>query len=282
MSDVWLLATPVLMLGVLAIVRFVGCVSIPEFHAPEPPSNLIAVAGNQEIALRWTPPEILEAGYLLKRGTATGVYSNTQQIDISQTTTIDGPLPNGVRQFYVLVHFDVDGAESAPSNEASAIPGLGLVVKKTLGTPRNNFTGWVGMLIRIAGTPLTVVGLGRIFVAGSSGQHAMKIVDATTNVDLPNAATVVDLSPPNLVDGRFVYGALQTPVVLSANVEYYVVSEEVAGGEQWYDLDTVVETPTAVAVVESAVFGDGVSSYTRAGTQTPLGTQTFGPVDVLS
>jgi hypothetical protein len=65
-------------------------------------------------------------------------------------------------------------------------------------------------------------------------------------------------------------------VTLNANTEYYVVSTEVQGADQFGDLDTTVLT-TADATVLSAVFGDGVSSYTRGGGPG----QSYGPVDVI-
>lgn len=279
MGDMYLLATPILILGVLSVVRFVGCLIKPPRPQVAPPQNLAAAPGNRAITLTWDPASYPESKYRLKRGTTPGVYNSAQvDVDISRVTTVDRPLPEGLRQYYVIVNVAADGEESVPSNEATAVPGVGLVsAPPTLGTLRTDaFSGWVGMLIHVAANPLTIIGLGRIFVAGSSGMHAVKVVNASTNVDVPGAVTTVDLSAPDAVDGEFVYGALMNPVTLLANAEYYVVSEEIAGGDRWYDLDTVVQT-TAVASVVSAVFGDGVMSYTRGGGPG----QTYGPVDVL-
>ncbi len=278
MHDTYLLATPFLVLAVLGLVRFVGCLSKPPRPGVSPPSNLVATPGNQEITLTWDPPMYPENHYLVKRGTSPGVYTDALlPVDISETMKVDSPLPNGVAKFYVVVNVAGDGTESTPSNEATAVPGQGLVTSKSLGTLRTDpFSGWVGMLIRIGAAPLTIVGLGRIFVAGSSGTHLIKVVDATTNVDMPNAVTSVALSSANASDGQFVYGVLVDPVMLAANTDYYVISQEVAGGDHWYDLDTTVQT-TAVAAVTSAVYGDGVSSYTRGGGAG----HTYGPVDVL-
>ena len=55
------------------------------------------------------------------------------------------------------------------------------------------------------------------------------------------------------------------------------IERAVDGGDQWGDLDSVVGT-AAVASVVSAVFGDGVSPFVRAGGAG----NTFGPVDMLS
>jgi len=49
-------------------------------------------------------------------------------------------------------------------------------------------------------------------------------------------------------------------VVLNANAAYFIVSDETAGGDHWYDWDTRVQTPP-VGVVTRAVYGLG-SSFT--------------------
>ena len=145
------------------------------------------------------------------------------------------------------------------------------VVSKTLGTLRNNYTGWVGMAIQVGGNPLTVSALGRIVVSGNSGAHAVKLVNGTTGIDVSGGSVSVSTSggPP----GGFVYGALTNPVTLSANTIYYLVTLETSGGDQWYGDDSTVQTTNAGSVT-SAVYLNG-SSYTilaAAG-------QTYGPVD---
>src|SRR5207302_8763334 len=39
-----------------------------------------------------------------------------------------------------------------------------------------------------------------------------------------------------------VYGNLSSPITLSANATYYILSQEVSGGDQWYDFNTTVTT----------------------------------------
>lgn len=276
MRDVYLLATPLLVLGVLALVRFIGCLIKPDRPLPLPPENLMALAGDRRVTLRWDPSPFPEATYVVKRGTTPGVHDTAlPAVPTTQLTTVDTNLPAGLRQFYVVVNVESNGQEGKPSNEATAVPGIGLVTSTTLGTLRTDaFNGWIGMLVRIGPNPLTIIGLGRIFLAGSVAAHAMKVVDATTTVDVPGAATVVDLSAANVPDKAFAYGLLQNPVTLSANTQYYVISQE--STEPFYDLDTTVLT-TAAATVVSAVFGDGVAAYTRSGGPG----QTYGPVDLL-
>jgi hypothetical protein len=282
MVDAYLLATPVLVLGVLSLVRFVGCYSFPDLPRPEPPKNLVAEPGNQQITLTWDPLDIprAESDWVIKRGAATGVYDNDPiaKIPITQLAYVDQNLPNGLRKFYVVIAFRVAENElGLPSNEADAVPGIGFVLSTTFGTLRTDpFDGWVGMVIQVGAQPLTVLGLGRVFLAGSTGTHAMKIVDGATQVDVPGAATMIDLSKTNVADKAFAYASLPTPITLTPNAVYYVITQQTPGGDHFFDLDTTVLT-SGVASVTSAVFGDGVASYTRGGGPG----QTYGPVDLL-
>jgi hypothetical protein len=284
MTDAYLLLTPILMLGVLALVRFVGCdlVFVAQPDAIEPPQNLVARAGNQRVDLSWDPLEDTD-GYVVKRGAASGgPYDTSFDVDVSQTSFSDGPLPNGVTVFYVVLgrQGDVDGK---PSNEASATPALGLITFKTLGAVRNNFTGPVGMVIRVGAAPVNAVGLGRIFVAGNVGAHTLRIAESVNGVTLPGASVVVDLAAaaPTAAPDEFVYAIFPAPVLLAPNTEFYVFTEEVDGGDQWFDQDTTVATtsptvPTAVADVTNAVAPSG-ATFVRSGGPG----HTFGPVDLL-
>jgi hypothetical protein len=127
-----------------------------------------------------------------------------------------------------------------------------------------------------------VVGLGRIFVAGNAGSHTLRLADAVNGVTLPGAAVTLELAAaPGAVPNEFVYAILPSPVVLDANTEYYVFTEEVDGGDQWYDQDTIVSTtsptvPVSVATVTNAVAPLG-ASFVRSGGPG----HTFGPVDLL-
>jgi len=147
---------------------------------------------------------------------------------------------------YVPVDFEYDAPVAAFINSF------------TLGTQRNNYTGWVGMGFTVGGSNLTVSGLGRFVSAGDSASHTVKLVDATTGLDVPGGtATVITAGA---TAGTFAYAALSTPVILNANAAYFIVSQETSGGDHWYDWDTKVQTPP-VGTVTRAVYGSG-SSFT--------------------
>ena len=134
------------------------------------------------------------------------------------------------------------------------------VTSKTLGTVRNDYSGWVGMAIQIGSSDITANSLGRIVVAGNSGTHTVKIADST-GTDVAGGSVSVSMSGGT--PGSFVYGNLASPVTLSAGATYYILSQEASGGDQWYDYNTTVQT-TSVASVTSAAFGSG-SPYSAAG-----------------
>src|SRR5262249_5062604 len=148
----YLLLTPLLALGVLSLVRFLGCdlVFAPEGHvALDPPANFVARPGNHRVDLSWDPVDNAD-GYRISRAEAPGPpYTTDFSIVGAQTTFTDSGLINGVAEFYVIAATQDGDASVYHSPEISATPGQGLVVSKTLGTIRNNFTGFAGMVIRI-------------------------------------------------------------------------------------------------------------------------------------
>ncbi len=169
-----------------------------------------------------------------------------------------------------------------PTKSASAALTLGVtssssadyVTSKSLGTMRNNYTGYVGMNITVGAAPITVTALGRIVAGSNGGSHIVKIVQASTGADVPGAAVTVNISSGT--PGTFAYATLSSPVTLSANTAYYVVTQETFGGDSWYDFDSSVQT-TSAATATSAVYSIISSSYVTLGSPG----RTYGPVDLV-
>ncbi len=151
--------------------------------------------------------------------------------------------------------------------------GTAFVTSQLLGNSRNDYTGWVGIKIQVGGSPLTVTALGRYRLVANSGIHQMKVVDAATGIDVPGSFVSVALTGGA---GNVIYAALSSAITLNANAAYYILSQETAGGEGWYDKNTTLQT-TNVATVVSAVYGDGTSSYVVLGGAS----QAYGPVSFL-
>ena len=112
----------------------------------------------------------------------------------------------------------------------SAVP-VPWVTSHSMTLLRNDFSGWLGMEITTGSTPLTVVELGRWVVPGNSGSHSVKLVNAGSGADLG----AVSVATAGATDGQFKYSSLASSITLAPNTRYYVLSQEVAGGDQWYD-----------------------------------------------
>ena len=143
-----------------------------------------------------------------------------------------------------------------------------------LGTIRNNFSCFVGMIIQTGSTPMTINALGRFAAPGNTGGHLVKIVDATTGTDLPGGS--VSISMAGAATGSFVYASLTTPVNLNPNATYYIMTQETAGADQWYDTNTALQT-NPVAAVTGSVYS-GANGYLRS--SAPAG-RAYGPVDFV-
>jgi hypothetical protein len=175
MSDSYLLLTPLLMLGVLAIGGFVGCdyfLDINHFtHEPPVP-----------------PPKL-------------------------------------------LVDFAID-----PANPP---------------TPRNDYSGWVGIVIQPY-SDITLVSVGRWCLPTNGKPHDVKVVDAT-GADVPG--TTVNVSLFGKAQQDWVFVDLVPPVTLTGGQTYYLVSEEVAGGDTFFEY-TLTVTPSPDVQALSAAYAD--------------------------
>lgn len=140
-------------------------------------------------------------------------------------------------------------------------PGTPYITGSTPSTLRSDFGGFLGMQITVGSSPITVTDLGRYFVTGNTGTHTVKIVNGSTGADVPNAS--VSVSMPGGVNGQFKYVSLASPVTLSANSVYYIVSNEVNGGDQWYNSSPV--TTTSAAVCNGGIYWNGFQWFPGAG-----------------
>jgi len=278
MIDSFLFLTPLLVLGIIALLGFVGCDRVWGFeHIPDPlppPTGLTATGYDGFVVVSWDNYNNA-SGYNLKRGTATGTYPMTYNINAPDTAYPDMAVTNGTEYFYVLTAL-VDSRESDTSDEVNATPApppptfTPFVTSVTLGTFQNQLSGWAGMVIQVGPNPLTVKMLGRYFGTGNTNPHDVKIFDPAANADVVR----VTVDVPSGTVGKFTYTTLATPVVLNAGFTYYVVSLELIGADHLYIPDTTVQT-TSAATVMSAVTGSGQDIYTP--TDGPG--HTWGPVD---
>jgi hypothetical protein len=127
-------------------------------------------------------------------------------------------------------------------NAAPPAEGTALVTYFSPSALRNDFGGWVGMRIQVGTSDLSVSSLGRWVVAGNSQAHPMRLV-TTAGTDVATATVATSGQPA----GAFAYTALGAPVTLSANTTYYLLSQEFAGGDTWYDYNTATITTAAAS-----------------------------------
>jgi len=273
MTDSYLLIAPFFLLAVMGLIGFVGCEYNPGVAPPNPPQNLRFTAGDARVDLAWDAVGGA-IHYSVKRGDVTGVHAPVG--DVSTTLFSDTTVSNGRTFFYVVTAF-LPGSEpgsefeTSKSNEVEALP-LGSFVKSPITPGTANAAGRAGLFgmeILIGGGDIKIYTLGRAFSPGLSMAHDVKVIDAVTQVEIGHAS--VDAAAAAV--GDFRYGKLASPITLSAGRRYFVLSEEFAGGDPFFEQDTTVQTRTE-ASVQTAIESSGPGVFTPAG---GLG-HTYGPV----
>jgi hypothetical protein len=146
------------------------------------------------------------------------------------------------------------------------------VTGQTLGTLTSGHVGGVGFEFTVGSSPMTVYSLGRWVASGNTGTHAVSLVQASNGATVATANVVTAGAPA----GAYTYTTLGTPVVLTANTAYYLLSEEASPGDQWYN-DTTALTTTGAGTINNAEdsasggrysvetvgsFGDGPVNFT--------------------
>jgi len=161
--------------------------------------------------------------------------------------------------------------ESMTNSSAASKPWVTSIVPST--TFRNDYTGWVGMRILTGESPVWVTRLGRWVHSGNSGTHTVKLVSASTGVDVSGGSVSVNTSGAST--NRFLYVDLASPIQLAANTAYYLVSLETHGADRWFHHDAQV-SPGSGLTVTHAAYGSGGSYWTSASSN-----NCYGPVSLV-
>jgi hypothetical protein len=154
------------------------------------------------------------------------------------------------------------GALSATTPAATAPFNTGFALNPP--SLRNDFGGFVGMRLTVVGSPLQVNSLGRICASGNSQTHLVKFVSASTGSDVAGGSASVNMA--GCAPGTFVYAALASPITLAVGGSYYLVSQENAGGDLWYD-SGAISTKSVASVTHSVYFYNGIW-YVNGGANT--------------
>jgi hypothetical protein len=150
----------------------------------------------------------------------------------------------------------MSGPQSVTANfQCTAAPGTAFVTGYASNGQqlRNDFTGWVGMKLTAGANPLSVFSLGRACVANNASTHTVKFVNASDGTDVTGASVTLNMA--GCAAGQFVYAAIN-PVTMPAGTSYYLVSQEIQGGDQWHD-QAAISATTDAAVNSSVYFYNG-------------------------
>ncbi len=257
------------------------------------PGFLTTAPGNgSSIALTWMDNSANESGFQIERRTANGAWTLVATTPANSTSYIDADALPGVIYEYRIramsatgysswanvaglkyvgvakidgpawsadgVVFDVDttspGNAFVPPSFLYDPPAISFVTGQTLGTVQTAMNGWYGMKIAVGSTPIWIRELGRWVVSGNTGIHAVKLVDATTGVDVPGGSIAVDTSGAPV---GFRYASLAAPVALAANTAYYVVSQEYEE-DSFYNGNCTLTTSSAATVTNSVGNNNGI------------------------
>lgn len=172
----------------------------------------------------WNLPAGWAGDWLMYSMAALGAYDTFANL-------ADGSVPSSWAGELNLLSGDEEGFIT-PSWTATDYKPPSITLSGTPGSQlRNDFAGLVGVFFTTDATARQVTRLGRWKVSGNSGSHALRIHRASDKVEM--ASVSVNLSSGSA--GAYVWADLASPVLLSANTKYYLTSEEVVSGDQWYN-----------------------------------------------
>jgi len=244
------------------------------------PASGATVSGNLTISATAVPGTGLTiAGVQFKVDNANvgaPVTSGPYNIVLDTTTLANGP--------HALVAMAMDSSNASVTsmtinitvnNSGPPPAGTALVTGFTPGKARQDFTGGFGMQFTVGATPLNVTALGRIYIAGNTGMHVVKLARVSDGTDVPGGSVTISL-PPGTPAGQFVYVGLPAPVTLDANAAYYLFSQEINGGDQFYDAAPVTTT-AAVSVTSAVVYSPDLGVFKKVGPSN----YSSGPVNLL-
>ena len=137
------------------------------------------------------------------------------------------------------------------------------VTSQTTTTTRNNYSDYVGCYFTVGASDIIVTHLGRWVISGNTGTHTVVIRNTSHTVV---ASVSVDTS--GAPAGAYKYVALGTPYTLLANTSYYLMSQEVSGGDLWYDIGAF--TTTGVTSSKSAAYGTPGTVFTSNQAYVPV------------
>lgn len=157
---------------------------------------------------------------------------------------------------------------------AAGVAGQPLITAQTPGAPRNNFDGSLGFRFTVGGANITVTALGRWVTAGNSLAHIIRLFSAATPTELGNVSVNTNGAPA----GAYLYATLGSPIILTAGVEYAVLSDEINTFDQFND--TGVVTANAVVTINGSAYRTGLSGGAGVISTGAAGSSSYGPCNL--
>ena len=267
--DAYLALTPLLVLGIIGLICFIGCnwlYGLDETKLKvDPVGDLMPTAGNNRVHLTWSYPSSASVtGFRID--VTGGTFDAVPPLGAAARFTDVTGLTNGTTYTFAVVA--ERGSDASDPVTVSATPGITSFViddPPISGMSRNDYGGWVGIEIMVGPNPIIVTQLGRIVAATNSGVHEVKIVTPVTTpsgppvagVDVVSASvtTVAKLDQSNV--GKFEWATLPQAVTLQPNKIYFVVSAEIDGGDLWFEQQPLPTTGVAALLYSTYTFTTG-------------------------
>jgi hypothetical protein len=121
MIDPYLITAPILLLGIVVLLRFVGCSFHPRVITK--PSNLTAQPGNAEVTLSWTEVDTDTTGYSYQINRSNDNLPSMTLGPTTDTSFVDNTATNGITYTYSVTLF-FSGKNEGTTNEVTATPTL--------------------------------------------------------------------------------------------------------------------------------------------------------------
>ena len=297
MIDPFVLLTPLLMLGVLALIRFVGCnqfFGIQETQQYSPPvTNIHATGGDSRVDLTWDYEpgtatkfdiyfhEDMVGDFVQYQGAVIDIRMTQGQVQHG-STSLTNNLVNAHKYCFKVVAHTPDGSNSSLQETVQdcATPGVTAFLKLESFPPppigrRNNLSAWAGMAVQMHADAVATQ-LGRLFVETNVATHELRIIDPAQD----DAMIGQVIWTPGGSIGDFKYEPLSPPTPLKADHLYYFVSREETSGDKFLDIGSFTVSAMPIGTIFSAVYSEDIAPgvpgpYVLYGSQN----QAYGPVN---
>jgi hypothetical protein len=195
MIDLYLLTAPILLLGIVALLRFVGCGFAPQASASAP--NLGApVIGDRQVTLNWTESDTDTTGYSYQVNRSNDNQPFAVVAKVPATTYTDTSatgLTNGTTYKYTVTATVGNFVDpSSVSNEVKATPAIvpGRPPRSVLDTANPLATNLIGLFLMNEGTETA---------QGKSAPPDINLVDLAMANPSGNAAPTWEVADPSIV-----------------------------------------------------------------------------------